>query len=746
MALLIAVCFPSVLLGLEAFVYGDMGQFAYPVAHFQREAFWRGQWPLWNPLNSCGIPFLAQWNTLCCYPLSLFYLLLPMPWSFGVFCLGHMLFAAVGMFMLGRRWTNNSFAAAVAGTAYGFNGLIWQSVMWPHFLAALAWMPWFILATEKAWKEGGRSILLAALAGAMQMLSGGAEVIIQTWLVLGALWLIHLFRSEEPRGRLMGRMAAIGILIVAISAVQLGPFLDLLAHSQRSSGYGSGGMSEIGVMSLAGLADFLVPLFHCVQNAQGVFVQVGQQWVSSYYIGVGILLFAAFAVWRVRGWRVWFLAGLVFFSVLMALGEPGKAYSVIKKVIPILGFVRFPVKFVAIACFALPLLAALGINGLFSASTHSRAKEWFKIKIVALLLVGLIAAIVLLAWVHPTEGEPFAVIGENAAVRIGVLIAVIGLVGLVLGATDFKAQVLLQCVIIALLWLDVRTQGSNPTPAAPAVALKPGIVRSFFNWDDQLSPGTSRALESRDSFWKMFSTGSSDLVSDTYARRRAMSMNLNLLDDVAKFDGFYSMDLENYIQVFERVFFTTNSAAGLKDFVGISHVSNPTNILDWVTRESFLPLVVAGQKPVFASDADALRGIFSADFEPRRIAYFPPEAKGQIHATNQSNAKAVLERFSPERLDIRTESDAPAIVTIAQTFYHPWHAYVDGRRTPLWRANYAFQAVEVPAGKHELKAVYEDTAFLWGAIVSFLSAFGCVGMWLYCGRKAPEPRDVKLSK
>ena len=55
-----------------------------------RESFWRGEMPLWNPYNNCGLPFLAQWNTLALYPGSLFYLLLPLSWALGVFCLLHL--------------------------------------------------------------------------------------------------------------------------------------------------------------------------------------------------------------------------------------------------------------------------------------------------------------------------------------------------------------------------------------------------------------------------------------------------------------------------------------------------------------------------------------------------------------------------------------------------------------------------------------------------------------------------------
>src|SRR5882672_7223549 len=67
LGVLMVVSFPQVMAGLETFYYGDFGQFSYPLAYYHRESFWRGEMPLWNPLNNCGAPFLAQWNTLTLY-------------------------------------------------------------------------------------------------------------------------------------------------------------------------------------------------------------------------------------------------------------------------------------------------------------------------------------------------------------------------------------------------------------------------------------------------------------------------------------------------------------------------------------------------------------------------------------------------------------------------------------------------------------------------------------------------------
>jgi hypothetical protein len=72
---LIFVSFPQVLLGIETFFIRDYGLFSFPNAFYQRECFWHGESPLWNPYSYCGVPFLAQWNTMPLYPVALVYLL-----------------------------------------------------------------------------------------------------------------------------------------------------------------------------------------------------------------------------------------------------------------------------------------------------------------------------------------------------------------------------------------------------------------------------------------------------------------------------------------------------------------------------------------------------------------------------------------------------------------------------------------------------------------------------------------------
>src|SRR5665213_3260434 len=365
LALLIFAAFPQVVLGLETFVARDYGFFAFPLAHFQRQCFWRGELPFWNPYNNCGVPFLAQWNTMPLYPPSLIYLTLPLTWSLSFFCLLHLWFAGLGMYFLARRWTASNFAAAFAGVAFAFNGFTLNLLMWPSHIATFAWMPWVVLAVELAWREGRQKIILAAFAGAMQMLAGGPETIFLTWLIVAALWLQQFIKSDSPRAAMFWRFPFVIALVIALSAAQLLPFLDLVAHAQREAGFADLRWSMPG----RGWANFLVPMAFGTTGTEGIFFQHGQYWTSSYYLGLGALWLALVALVCLRERRVWLLGGIALAGLVFALGENTPVLPALQKIIPQLSFITYPVKYVCVVIFTVPLLAAFALARCFLLSS-----------------------------------------------------------------------------------------------------------------------------------------------------------------------------------------------------------------------------------------------------------------------------------------------------------------------------------------------------------------------------------------
>src|SRR5437867_4752030 len=235
LAVLLLASFPDVVFGWRSFFTRDFANFGYPLAWHVHQSYCAGEIPLWNPYNFAGLPFLAQWNTLALYPLSLIYILLPLPWSLNCFNLLHLYLGGLGMFCLARRWLRDGRAASVAGVAYGFSGLMVSSLMWPNNVAALGWLPYVLLTGERAVCKVGKCRLAAALVMALQFLSGAPEIIGLTWAGLLA---VILFAQETPAiaaWRRVGRLAPVFVAGLGLGAIQLLPFVELLRHSQRSA-------------------------------------------------------------------------------------------------------------------------------------------------------------------------------------------------------------------------------------------------------------------------------------------------------------------------------------------------------------------------------------------------------------------------------------------------------------------------------------------------------------------------------
>lgn len=729
LAALVFVAYPQIFLGLQTFIYRDFCFYSYPLAFHLRESFWHGQIPLWDPLSYCGAPFLAQWNTQVLYPPALFYLVFPLTWSLPVFCLGHLYLGGLGMYFLMRRWTGNNFAAAFAGIIFAFNGLTLNCLVWPAFIPGFAWMPWLLLWLERAWREGGRMVVLAAAVGALQMLSGAVEAILMTWVLAGTLGLLALVGGETPRGRLILRSAAVGLLITGLCAAQLLPFLDLLAHSQRHSGFDP----SLWPMPFTGWGNFLVPLFHCHRGYHDVFTQATQGWVNGYYSGVATVALAFWTLGRVRSARVWLFGLLVGFCLLLALGNATPVYSWSQAHLPIIGFMRFPIKFVILPVFVLPMLAAYAVAAPLNPAGAGPGRTRWSWLAAALVTVGLTLLVLWMGYHKPQPGDEVSATLMNGGIRLAFFAAIMTGLWFAPKVAAGKRRALLQVLILVLAWLDVFHCAPLPQTVTPGI-YQPDAPRSL----PLPRFGVSRALITHPAVYEFSHNFMADVADDYVSRRFALFSNCNLLDHLAKVDGFFPLQIKQGGEL-QQCLYGENSPDPLPDplldFLGVSQITMETNRFDWQARTGFMPLLSSGQRPVFASDTNVFAALMATNFTPRRTVYLPPEVQPFVTATNGMVARITAPQYAAQRIQAQVQADGPALIVIAQSYYHLWHAYVDGQAVPLWRANAAFQAVQVPAGNHELKLIYEDHRFWLGVGISLATLLGCLlGLWWWWPR------------
>jgi hypothetical protein len=633
------------------------------------------------------------------------------------------------MYFLAHRWTHHRLAAGLAGVIFSFNGLSLNFLMWPSHIATFSWLPWVVWLGQWAWREGGKTLVWATVAGAMQMLAGGPETVVVTWLFLLVLLCGDCVQEKELRMRRVLRFLGMGILVALICAVQLLPFLELLAHSQRDRDYSAS--THDWSMPFWGWANFLVPLFRTTPTAQGVFFQNGQYWTTSYFAGIGTVLLAAVAVWRMRDWRVRAMAALVLLGLVLALGDGTLLYRGLRACFPGLGFVRYPVKFVILVLALAPLLAAFGIAAL---AGQTRRAGRFEL-IGALLMLLLVGAIVALDWKAAIPEDAWRATWQSGLSRAAFLVLAFLFTSALLWS-DGRRRVLFGCFLLMIFWLDFVTHAPTQNPGAKPAVYAPGWARAQLKLSSEPRLGASRVMLLPAAL-EFLRYNPLPGLEDTYLRNRlALRVNCNLLDDVPQIDGFFSLTPREVCRITALPYdHPERDFPMLLDFLGVAQTTVPGKGLDWAPRPSAMPLITTGQQPVFADDRTAFNALSQTNIDLRQVVFLPLAAHGSISATQQTSARVLDARFANQSISFQTDATAASLVVISQTHYPAWKAYVDGRPATIWRANYAFQALEVSAGYHMVKLVYEDKKLLMGAVVSGLGLLACAGLWWLAGSR-----------
>jgi hypothetical protein len=568
------------------------------------------------------------------------------------------------------------------------------------------------------------------------MLSGGVEIILFTWVFLAVFFAGDMLGRGAPRISIFRRFAGIILLIAGLSAIQILPFLDLLGHSQKTDS-SLGGFSS---MPPLGWANFLVPLFGCLQSPTGLYFQPDQIWVTSYYLGISSIALALVALVSVPGRRTITLALMAAFFLALALGEAGYIYKWLLSAFPPLGLIRFPVKFVIPIAFIVPVMAASAVSVAANAvptQTRNLRIRTIAVGAVLLLLLGLICWF---SYRYPISKKLAGETCANAMIRGLFLVAILTLFlcrEKSPSSRSWKMDLLLRCGLLFLLWLDVWTHAPKQAPTLQKELLVADL-KTHRTMNPLPVPGESRAMLSRAALGTFDRTILGDSTSSYLGIRLGLYCNCNLLEGIPKVDGFYPLNLKRPAAIEHQLYNLRELNEAVVNFLAVSQITADGSSTDWRHRTNYLPVIWAGQKPIFAADPEALRGIFAPDFDPAKMIYLPADARTMVPITHQTEAQILDHSFESHRVSALVRAEETSIVSIAQAFYHPWKAYIDGTPARIWLANYAFQALIVPSGKHEITLVYRDSRFFAGVAISTASLLVCLIAWLVSQLKTME--------
>jgi len=92
--------------------------------------------------------------------------------------------------------------------------------------------------------------------------------------------------------------------------------------------------------------------------------------------------------------------------------------------------------------------------------------------------------------------------------------------------------------------------------------------------------------------------------------------------------------------------------------------------------------------------------------------------KNKISNLKQTNEVTVLKYENQfQRFDVSTEQ--PGFLFVSDTYDPGWNAYIDDKQTKIYRTDWTFRSIFVPAGEHIIEFKYEPDSLLIGALTTF---------------------------
>jgi len=139
------------------------------------------------------------------------------------------------------------------------------------------------------------------------------------------------------------------------------------------------------------------------------------------------------------------------------------------------------------------------------------------------------------------------------------------------------------------------------------------------------------------------------------------------------------------------------------NFVNLSEVKNPQLLAKQQFRVTIISSFNARDQVVIGEDFKDIVG----DFKP------------------QANEGATINLLSYEPNDLvyESKSEKDALAVFSEIYYPKgWKAYIDGKETPYFRANYVLRGMIIPAGTHKIEFKFHPNTYYIGKKVSFASS------------------------
>ncbi len=772
--------FSDLIFSSKNLYFRDILNFHYPLRRLLIESFARWEFPLWNPYIYLGQPMLANPNYMTFYPTNLLHLIFSFDYAFKLHFIIHPLIGGLGVYFLQRRLGISALAALGGSLAYQFSGTVLSFLNLYNIVPAVALLPWiswaFWGALTASWLR--RTLAFGALV-AIQMTAFEPLVFQCEVLFLAGL---SLYRIVESRDRaksvvLILRTAGVGLLFaVCLAGGQILPTLEMLPRTARGGGFQ---LEDLTGWSMHPM-DFLNTF---IPNFYGHFYSMGYatSWGESYhqgresylvscFLGTSTLLLASIGLFTVRKRLRWILVTLVLIGAGMALGGYNPLYHWLATHIVLLRFGRFPSKYFLLAALALSLMSSLGLEVLLSQVKADKRKRR---QVLDMCLGAIGISLVLLGSSFVWQGQPSSVeswlrsgldpdlarakdfgaivaqllrsIQTSGAFLLicGILISyfqirqksasmVAGAVLLILAAELLPANLGL-CPLISSADVDFVPEVNRYAPSRGPSGLfrvSPPTRALLKPMPDLEIRAPNRAAAWLTLFYRRSGQPFYGIMQGIqYSLDRSID-GLNTRDSEALWEASLKLPEAELLSLLERL--NTPILLSLDEMKDsrvrlLSTFDTHSNVdlrLYALTKSAPRAFFVSGVETA-ASHDEALKTYLRPDF-PFESKVLLEDSTGADRPGESGCGSAQILNYENRRVVCKVQATAPGYLVLLDSYFPGWRARVDGVEADIVRADFAFRAVAVPAGEHQVEFRYQPRSFFIGLLLTMVAGLGAV--------------------